>query len=72
MWLQALKTRAASGTVKGLMATAEGREGLLQGLEACLKGDKALKAQLAALVAEKSGRGPGSGIFGPRRHRIRR
>lgn len=44
-----------------LTATAEGREGLLEGLEGSLKSDGALRAQLAALLNKQMHSAGGSG-----------
>ena len=71
--LQVLRTMAASRAVASLTATAEGREGLLQGLDSALKHDGALRAQLAALLAKQMYNGGSSGgILIPESARSRR
>lgn len=48
--LQAVRIRAACRAVSELTSSAEGREGLLQGLKPALIGDGALRAQLAGIL----------------------
>lgn len=71
-FLQVLRTRAASRAVASLTATAEGREGLLQGLGGVLKTDGALRAQLAALLSTQLGSRSNNGILIPEAARARR
>jgi hypothetical protein len=60
-WPQLLRTSAAKRAVAILTATAEGREGLLEGLEGSLKTDGALRAQLAALLNKQMYSSGGNG-----------
>ncbi|KAK9790754.1 hypothetical protein WJX73_002279 [Symbiochloris irregularis] len=48
--LKAVRIRAACRAVSELTSSAEGREGLLQGLKSALTGDGALRAQLASVL----------------------
>lgn len=49
--LKALRAAAAARLVADMVATAEGRDGLLRGLQAALGTDTALATQLRSLVA---------------------
>lgn len=49
--LQALRSQAASRLVQDMLATGEGKEGLIKGLQAVLATDSSLATQLRALVA---------------------
>jgi len=51
----------------GLTTSSEGRDGLLRGLEQVLKGDGALRAQLASLLAKQLHANPAGGSATPRR-----
>ena len=51
--MQTLRARAASRTVVGLATSVEGREGLLMGLDAALRSNGALRAQMASLLARQ-------------------
>lgn len=66
MWLQALRSRAASRTLIGLTTSAECRDGLLHGLDTVLRCDGALRAQLAAVLAKHLQHNPESPT--PRRY----
>ena len=50
--LQGLRVAATSRTVAELTASAEGREGFLQGLKPALAVDGALRAQLATMLSQ--------------------
>jgi hypothetical protein len=52
--LRALRSQAASRLVVDMLGTAEGKEGLLRGLQAALGADAGLAAQLRALVPRAS------------------
>jgi hypothetical protein len=58
---------AASRTLVGLTTSSEGRDGLLRGLDQVLKGDAALRAQLASLLAKQLHAHPTVAAATPRR-----
>lgn len=57
MELKALRARAASRLVADMLGTAEGKEGLLKGLQAALATDTALATQLRSLLQRPSAQG---------------
>ena len=61
MGMPLLRPSAAKRAGALLTATAEGREGLLEGLEGSLKSDAALRAQLAALLNKQMNYAGGNG-----------
>lgn len=48
--LKALRSRASARLVRDMLATSEGKEGLIRGLQAVLASDNTLGTQLRALV----------------------
>jgi len=51
--LKALRSQAAARLVRDMLATGEGKEGLIKGLQAVLATDSTLTTQLRALVGGK-------------------
>lgn len=54
MELKGLRSRAASRLLKDMLATGEGKEGLLKGLQDVLQTDSALATQLRAMLQQSS------------------
>jgi len=52
MELKALRSSAAARLVRDMLVTAEGKEGLLKGLQQALAGDSALPTQLRAMLQQ--------------------
>lgn len=71
--VQVLRKRAAGQAVGNIVATPEGKEGLLVGLEEAMKTDGALRAQMAILLNKQlHNNGSGQGLLIPsngRKHR---
>jgi hypothetical protein len=53
--LKALRSQASARLVRDMLATSEGKEGLIRGLQAVLASDNTLATQLRALVGGGNG-----------------
>lgn len=56
MELKSLRSQASARLVRDMLATSEGKEGLIRGLQAVLASDNTLGTQLRALVGAQGGR----------------
>jgi hypothetical protein len=54
--LKSLRSQASARLVRDMLATSEGKEGLIRGLQAVLASDNTLGTQLRALVGAQGGR----------------